>query len=157
MMHFSRMSRSFFSQRSPQIANENHDACSLRRVKSSDSGNPGTKRSRRAPDGVRFAKWMHTEIGRVFALWHGLKNGHWEPGDPGLKAGSYSCSHEYMSYHIAASGGEDVAGQTNSVLKHLDRLFAFFGREGVAPTSDSGEQGIYPAGISRRFYFGNQS
>ncbi len=34
------------------------------------------KHSCRSPDAVRFSKWMLSETGRMFALWHAFKRGH---------------------------------------------------------------------------------
>ncbi len=35
----------------------------------------GLKHACRSPNGVRFARWMLSEIGRMLAFWHAFKDG----------------------------------------------------------------------------------
>jgi transposase len=39
-------------------------------------GIKGIKHACRSPDAVKFSKWMLSETGRMFTLWHAFKNGH---------------------------------------------------------------------------------
>lgn len=117
----------------------------------------GIKHACRGPDGARFAKWMLTEIGRMFALWHAFKKGHLDRRTLVRKSVPIRARMNRCLTTYAASADEDVARQAKSLLKHWDHLFTFLEREGVEPTNNSAEQSVRPAVMWRKICFGNQS
>jgi transposase len=117
----------------------------------------GLKHACRSPDGVRFARWMLREIGRLFALWHAFKDGRADrrtlvTKSVPIRARISNCLQTYE-----LSSDHDVARTARSLLKHWNHLFTFLDHEGVEPTNNSAERGIRPAVQWRKICFGNQS
>jgi transposase len=117
----------------------------------------GIKHSCRSPDAVRFSKWMLSETGRMFALWHAFKRGDLDRQTLVLKsvpvrARMYRCLQQY-----AQSRDYDVSKACKSLLKHWHGLFTFLEYQGVEPTNNSAERGGRPAVQWRKICFGNQS
>ncbi len=120
-------------------------------------GIKGIKHSCRSPDAVRFSKWMLSETGRMFALWHAFKRGDLDRQTLVLKsvptrARMHKCLQQY-----AQSPDYDVSKACKSLLKHWHGLFTFLEYEGVEPTNNSAERGGRPAVQWRKICFGNQS
>jgi transposase len=117
----------------------------------------GLKHACRSPDGVRFARWMLAEIGRLFALWHAFKDGHVDrqtivAKSVPIRARMSNCLQTYE-----LSSDHDVARTARGLLKHWNHLFTFLDHHGVEPTNNSAERGIRPAVQWRKICFGNQS
>jgi len=117
----------------------------------------GLKHACRSPDGVRFARWMLAEIGRLFALWHAFKDGHVDrrtlvTKSVPIRARISNCLQTYE-----LSSDHDVARTARGLLKHWNHLFTFLDHQGVEPTNNSAERGIRPAVQWRKICFGNQS
>lgn len=117
----------------------------------------GLKHACRSPDGVRFARWMLAEIGRLFALWHACKDGQADrrtlvTKSVPIRARISNCLQTYE-----LSSDHDVARTARGLLKHWNHLFTFLDHEGVEPTNNSAERGIRPAVQWRKICFGNQS
>lgn len=117
----------------------------------------GLKHACRSPDGVRFARWMLAEIGRLFALWHASKDGQVDrrtlvTKSVPIRARISNCLQTYE-----LSSDPDVARSARGLLKHWNHLFTFLDHEGVGPTNNSAERGIRPAVQWRKICFGNQS
>ncbi len=117
----------------------------------------GLKHSCRSPDGVKFAKWMLSEIGRMFRLWHAFKEGSVDRHTLVLKSVPIRAriSHCLQTYEL--SGDPDVARTARGLFKHWNYLFTFLEHQGVEPTNNSAERGIRPAVQWRKICFGNQS
>lgn len=117
----------------------------------------GLKHACRSPDGVRFARWMLAEMGRLFALWHAFKDGQVDrrtlvTKSVPIRARISNCLQTYE-----LSSDHDVARAARGLLKHWNHLFTFLDYEGVEPTNNSAERGIRPAVQWRKICFGNQS
>jgi len=117
----------------------------------------GLKHACRSPDGVRFARWMLAEVGRLFALWHAFKDGYVDrrtlvTKSVPIRARISNCLQTYE-----LSSDHDVARTARGLLKHWNHLFTFLDHEGVEPTNNSAERGIRPAVQWRKICFGNQS
>jgi transposase len=117
----------------------------------------GLKHACRSPDGVRFARWMLSEIGRMFALWHAFKDGRVDrqtlvKKSVPIRARMNRCLQAYQ-----LSTDPDVARAARGLLKHWNHLFTFLDHKGVEPTNNSAERGIRPAVQWRKICFGNQS
>ena len=117
----------------------------------------GLKHACRSPDGVRFARWMLAEIGRLFSLWHAFRDGHVTrqtlvTKSVPIRARISNCLQTYE-----LSSDHDVARTARGLLKHWKHLFTFLDHEGVEPTNNSAERGIRPAVQWRKICFGNQS
>ncbi len=120
-------------------------------------GIKGIKHACRSPDAIRFSKWMLSETGRMFALWHAFKHGDLDRQALVLKsvpirARMHKCLQQY-----AECPDYDVTKASKSLLKHWDGLFTFLEYEGVEPTNNSAERGGRPAVQWRKICFGNQS
>jgi len=120
-------------------------------------GIKGVKHTCRSPDAVKFSKWMLSETGRMFALWHAFKRGDLDRQALVLKsvpirARMHRCLQRYVD-----SSDYDVSKAAKSVLKHWDGLFTFLEVEGVEPTNNSAERALRPAVQWRKICFGNQS
>jgi transposase len=117
----------------------------------------GVKHACRSPDGVKFAKWMLAEIGRMFALWHAFKDGHLDRQtlvrkSVPLRARINRCLQTYE-----LSFDPEVARTARGLLKYWNHLFTFLEHDTVEPTDNSAERGIRPAVQWRKICFGNQS
>jgi len=120
-------------------------------------GIKGIKHSCKSPDAVRFSKWMLSETGRMFALWHAFTRGDLDRQTLVLKsvpvrARMHKCLQQY-----AQSPDYDVSKACKSLLKRWHGLFTFLEYEGVEPTNNSAERGGRPAVQWRKICFGNQS
>jgi len=120
-------------------------------------GIKGIKHACRSPDAVKFSKWMLSETGRMFALWHAFKRGHLDRKTLVLKsvpirARMHKCLQQYVH-----SSDYDVRKSAKSLLKHWHGLFTFLEYQGVEPTNNSAERGVRPAVQWRKICFGNQS
>ena len=117
----------------------------------------GLKHACRSPDAVRFSKWMLSETGRMFALWHAFKDGHLDrqilvQKSVPIRSRMSRCLQLYSNssdYHVAKAA--------KSLLKHWDGLFTFLEHEGVEPTNNAAERAIRPAVQWLKISFGNQS
>lgn len=120
-------------------------------------GIKGIKHSCRSPDAVRFSKWMLSETGRMFALWHAFKRGDVDRQTLVLKSVPVRARMHRCLQQYAQSRDYDVSKACNSLLKHWHGLFTFLEYEGVEPTNNSAERGGRPAVQWRKISFGNQS
>jgi transposase len=120
-------------------------------------GVKGIKHACRSPDAVRFSKWMLSETGRMFALWHAFKAGHLDRRSLVLKSVPIRSRMSRCLQLYCASSDRDVRKAAKSLLKHWDGLFTFLEYEGVEPTNNSAERGARPAVQWRKICFGNQS
>lgn len=120
-------------------------------------GIKGIKHACRSPDAVRFSKWMLSETGRMFALWHAFKRGDLDRQTLVVKSAPVRARmHKCLQYY-ADSKDYDVSKACKSLLKHWHGLFTFLEHEGVEPTNNSAERGGRPAVQWRKICFGNQS
>ena len=117
----------------------------------------GLKHGCRSPDGVKFSKWMLSEIGRMFGLWHAFKEGLVDRHTLVLKSVPIRARMSKCLQTYELSGDPDVARTSRGLLKHWNHLFTFLEHEGVEPTNNSAERGIRPAVQWRKICFGNQS
>jgi transposase len=117
----------------------------------------GIKHSCRSPDAVKFSKWMLSETGRMFALWHAFKRGDVDRHTLVLKSVPVQARMHKCLRHYEQSSDYDVSKACTSLLKHWPGLFTFLEYEGVEPTNNSAEQGVRPAVQRRKTCFGNQS
>lgn len=117
----------------------------------------GIKHACRSPDAVRFSKWMLSEIGRMFALWHAFKDGHLDRATLVRKSVPIRSRMSKCLQHYCSSSDRDVRKTAKSLLKHWHGLFTFLEYEGVEPTNNSAERGGRPAVQWRKICFGNQS
>ena len=117
----------------------------------------GLKHGCRSPDGVKFSKWMLSEIGRMFGLWHAFKEGLVDRHTLVLKSVPIRARMSKCLQTYELSGDPDVARTTRGLLKHWNHLFTFLEHEEVEPTNNSAERGIRPAVQWRKICFGNQS
>lgn len=117
----------------------------------------GIKHSCRSPDAVRFSKWMLSETGRMFALWHAFKDGHLDRETLVRKSVPIRSRMSKCLQHYCSSSDRDVRKAAMSLLKHWPGLFTFLEYEGVEPTNNSAERGGRPAVQWRKICFGNQS
>jgi len=117
----------------------------------------GIKHACRSPDAVRFSKWMLSEIGRMFALWHAFKDGHLDRETLVLRSIPIRSRMSKCLQQYCASSDYDVRKAAKSLMKHWNGLFTFLQYEGVEPTNNSAERGIRPAVQWRKNCFGNQS
>lgn len=120
-------------------------------------GIKGIKHSCRSPDAVRFSKWMLSETGRIFALWHAFMRGDLDRQTLVVKSVPIRARmHKCLQYY-ADSRDYDVSKACKSLLKHWHGLFTFLEYEGVEPTNNAAERGGRPAVQWRKICFGNQS
>jgi transposase len=117
----------------------------------------GLKHGCRSPDGVKFSKWMLSEIGRMFRLWHAFKEGFVDRRTLVLKSVPIRARMSNCLQTYELSVDPDVARTARGLLKHWNHLFTFLEHEGVEPTNNSAERGIRPAVQWRKICFGNQS
>ncbi len=117
----------------------------------------GLKHACRSPDGVRFARWMLSEIGRMFALWHAFKDGRVDRQTLVKKSVPIRARMNRCLQAYELSKDADVARAARGLLKHWNHLFTFLDHKGVEPTNNSAERGIRPAVQWRKICFGNQS
>lgn len=117
----------------------------------------GLKHACRSPDGVRFAKWMLSEIGRMFSLWHAFNDGHVDRQSLVKKSVPIRARMNRCLQGYELSTDPDVARAARGLLKHWNHLFTFLDHQGVEPTNNSAERGIRPAVQWRKICFGNQS
>jgi transposase len=117
----------------------------------------GIKHSCRSPDAVSFSKWMLSETGRMFALWHAFKRGDLDRQTLVLKSVPVRARMHRCLQHYEHSSDYDVSKACKSLLKHWHGLFTFLEYEGVEPTNNSAERGGRPAVQWRKICFGNQS
>jgi len=120
-------------------------------------GIKGIKHACRSPDSVKFSKWMLSETGRMFALWHAFRGGDLERQtlvrlSVPIRSRMSKCLQLYRT-----SSDPDVAKAAKSLLKHWDGLFTFLEYDGVEPTNNAAERGARPAVQWRKICFGNQS
>jgi transposase len=104
----------------------------------------GIKHGCRNPAGARFAKWMLTEIGRMFGLWHACKKGPLDRRTLVRKSVRIRARMNRYLNTYAASADEDASRQAKCLLEHWDHLFTFLEHEGVEPTNNSAEQSVRP-------------
>jgi transposase len=117
----------------------------------------GIKHACRSPGAVRFSRWMLSETGRMFALWHAFKDGHLDRQTLVRKSVPIrSRISRCLQMHCTHSDC-DVAKTARSLFKHWHGLFTFLEHEGVEPTNNAAERGIRPAVQWRKICFGNQS
>jgi transposase len=117
----------------------------------------GIKHACRSPDALRFSKWMLSETGRMFALWHAFKDGHLDREtlvrrSIPIRSRMSKCLQQYTT-----SSDRDVRKVAKSLLKHWHGLFTFLQFEGVEPTNNAAERAGRPAVQWRKICFGNQS
>ncbi len=122
----------------------------IRRIK-------GIKHACRSPDAVKYSKWMLSETGRMFALWHAYKRGHLDRKTLVQKSVPIRARMHKCLQHYVQSSDCDVSKAAKSLLKHWDGLFTFLEYKGVEPTNNSAERGVRPAVQWRKICFGNQS
>jgi transposase len=120
-------------------------------------GIKGIKHACRSPDAVKFSKWMLSETGRMFALWHAFKDGHLDREtlvrrSVPIRSRMSKCLQQYC-----VSSDRDVRKAAKSLLKHWQGLFTFLEYQGVEPTNNSAESALRPAVQWRKICFGNQS
>ena len=120
-------------------------------------GIKGIKHACRSPDAVKFSKWMLSETGRMFALWHAFKDGHLDRitlvrKSVPIRSRMSKCLQQYCT-----CSDPDVQKTAKSLLRHWNGLFTFLEYEGVEPTNNSAERGERPAVQWRKICFGNQS
>jgi transposase len=120
-------------------------------------GIKGIKHTCTSPDAVRFSKWMLSETGRMFALWHAFKAGHLDRETLVRKSVPIRSRMSKCLQQYCTSSDYDVAKAAKSLLKHWHGLFTFLEYEGVEPTNNSAERGGRPAVQWRKICFGNQS
>jgi len=117
----------------------------------------GVKHFCRSPDAVKFSKWMLSETGRMFALWHAFKRGHLDRETLVLKTVPIKARMNKCLQYYLNSPDYDVRQMAKSLLRHWDGLFTFLKVEGVEPTNNSAERVLRPAVQWRKICFGNQS
>jgi len=120
-------------------------------------GIKGIKHACRSPDAVKFSKWLLSETGRMFALWHAFKQGHLDRKTLVLKSVPIRARMNKCLQQHDQSSDYDVRKASKSLLRHWDGLFTFLEHEGVEPTNNSAERGARPAVQWRKICFGNQS
>ena len=120
-------------------------------------GIKGIKHACRSPDAVKFSKWMLSETGRMFALWHAFKQGHLDRKTLVLKSVPIRARMNKCLQQYVQSSDYDVRKSAKSLLKHWNGLFTFLEYEGVEPTNNSAERGARPAVQWRKICFGKQS
>ncbi len=117
----------------------------------------GIKHACRSPGGVRFSKWMLSETGRMFALWHAFKDGYLDRQTLVRKSVPIRSRMSRCLQLHCTNSDFDVAKMAKSLLKHWHGLFTFLEHEGVEPTNNAAESAIRPAVQWRKICFGNQS
>jgi transposase len=120
-------------------------------------GIKGIKHACRGPDAVKFSKWILSETGRMFGLWHEFKAGNLDRRTLVRKSSPIRSRMGRCLRLYCASSDRDVRKAAKSLLKHWDGLFTFLEHEGVGPTNNSAETGLRPAVQWRKICFGNQS
>jgi transposase len=103
-------------------------------------GIKGIRHACRSPDAVKFSKWMLSETGRMFGLWHAFKDGHLDREtlvrkSVPIRSRMSKCLQQYRT-----SSDSDVRKAAKSLLKHWNGLFTFLEYEGVEPTNNSAER-----------------
>lgn len=117
----------------------------------------GLKHACRSPDAVRFSKWMLSETGRMFALWHAFKDGHLDRRTLVQKSVPMRSRMSRCLQLYSKSSDPDVTRAAKSLMKHWDGLFSFLEHKGVEPTNNAAERAIRPAVQWLKICFGNQS
>jgi transposase len=117
----------------------------------------GVKHACRSPDAVKFSKWMLSETGRMFALWHAFKDERLDRKTLVLKSVPIRARMNRCLQHYLTSDDYDVRQTAKSLLKHWESLFTFLEQDGVEPTNNLAERALRPAVQWRKICFGNQS
>jgi len=117
----------------------------------------GIRHACRSPDAARFSRWMLSEVGRMFALFHAFRSELLDrrtlvQKSVPLRARMSNCLQTYE-----LSSDPDVARMARGLLKYWGCLFTFLEHDGVEPTNNAAERGIRPAVQWRKICFGNQS
>ena len=113
----------------------------------------GVKHACRSPDGVVFSRWMLTEIGRMFGLWHAFRRGHLERETLVRRSVPIRASMKRCLTLYAESPDLDVKQAAKSLSRHWDGLFTFLSVDGVEPTNNSAERAVRPAVQWRKISF----
>jgi transposase len=120
-------------------------------------GIKGIKHGCRSPDAVRFSKWMLSEIGRLFGLWHAFQGSDIDRQSLIKKSVPMrSRMSRCLQLHCAGSD-RDAAKMAKSLIKHWHGLFTFLEYRGIEPTNNAAERALRPAVQWRKICFGNQS
>jgi transposase len=117
----------------------------------------GVKHACRSPDAVKFSKWMLSETGRMFALWHAFMDERLDRKSLVHKSVPIRARMNKCLQYYRTSEDYDVRKTAKSLLKHWDGLFTFLEYEGVEPTNNLAERALRPAVQWRKICFGNQS
>lgn len=117
----------------------------------------GLKHACRSPDAVKFSKWMLSETGRMFSLWHAFKSGDLDRETLVLKSVPIRSRMNKCLQQYSNSSDSDVRRAAKSLLKHWHGLFTFIKYDGVEPTNNSAERAVRSAVQWRKISFGNQS
>lgn len=120
-------------------------------------GIKGIRHACRSPDAVKFSKWMLSETGRMFALWHAFKDGNLDRQTLVRKSVPIRSRMSRCLQQHSTSSDYDVRKAAKSLLKHWNGLFTFLEYEGVEPTNNSAERAARPAVQWRKICFGNHS
>jgi len=117
----------------------------------------GIRHACRSPDAARFSRWMLSEIGRMFALFHAFRSELLDrqalvQKSVPLRARMSNC---LQTYELSVD--PDVARMARGLLKYWNCLFTFLEHDGVEPTNNAAERGVRPAVQWRKICFGNQS
>lgn len=120
-------------------------------------GIKGVKHACRSPDAVNFSKWMLSETGRMFAIWHAFRCGDLDRQTLIMKSVPIRARMNRCLQMYLLSSDYDVRKMAKSLLKHWDGLFTFLEHEGVEPTNNAAERALRPAVQWRKICFGNQS
>lgn len=117
----------------------------------------GIRHACRSPDAVKFSRWMLSEIGRMFALFHAFRSEHLDRKTLVLKSVPLRARMSNCLQTYELSKDHDVARMARGLLKYWHCLFTFLEHEGVEPTNNLAERGLRPAVQWRKICFGNQS
>jgi len=117
----------------------------------------GIRHACRSPDAVKFSRWMLSEVGRMFALFHAFRSEHLDRKPLVLKSIPLRARMSNCLQTYELSSDPDVARMARGLLKYWDSLFTFLEHDGVEPTNNAAERGIRPAVQWRKICFGNQS
>jgi transposase len=117
----------------------------------------GIRHACRSPDAVKFSRWMLSEVGRMFGLFHAFRSEHLDRKTLVLKSVPLRARMSNCLQTYELSSDPDVARTARGLLKFWDSLFTFLDHDGVEPTNNAAERGIRPAVQWRKICFGNQS
>lgn len=117
----------------------------------------GIRHACRSPDGVKFSRWMLSEVGRMFALFNAFRGERLDRKTLVLKSVPIRARMSNCLQVYELSKDPDVARISRGLLKHWNCLFTFLDHDGVEPTNNAAERGIRPAVQWRKICFGNQS